>query len=200
MRCGRCVAARPSSRAPSAEPRAQGPRAREAQARALRCGGWGTGEQGQKSGLLLGLHGLCTHPFCARELAGAILRLESRVAFACCLTGLFRCLQVLFPIRICDSLNVRFWPRIFQRPPWHFSALEVVFPSFSVFSCISIGVFRRPLSLQCPCTDAVFLGFSAKIDLRGPESSWRALKNRRPALPLNGHLRKTLPASGIRVF
>ena len=41
------------ARAPSAEPRAQGPRAREAQARALRCGGWGTGEQGQKSGLLL---------------------------------------------------------------------------------------------------------------------------------------------------
>ena len=99
-----------------------------------------------------------------------------------------------------DSLNVRFWPPIFQRPPWHFSALEVVFPSFSVFSCISIGVFRRPLSLQCPCTDAVFLGFSAKIDLRGPESSWRALKNRRPALPLNGHLRKTLPAVGIPVF
>ena len=51
-----------------------------------------------------------------------------------------------------------------------------------------------------PLTDAVFLGFSAKIDLRGPESSWRALKNTRPALPLNGHLRKTLPAVGIRVF
>ena len=40
---GRCEA----TRAPSAEPRAQGPRAREAQARALRCGGWGTGEQGR---------------------------------------------------------------------------------------------------------------------------------------------------------
>ena len=96
-----------------------------------------------------------------------------------------------------DSLNVRFWPPIFQRPPWHFSALEVVFPSFSVFSCISIGVFRRPLSLQCPCTDAVFLGFSAKIDLRGPESSWRESKISGPALPLNGHLRKTLPAVGF---
>ena len=105
-------------------------------------------------------------------------------SLACCLTGLSGCLQVLFPIRICDSLTVRFWPPIFQRPPWHFSALEVVFPSFSVFSCISIGVFRRPLSLQCPCTDAVFLGFSAKIDLRGPESSWRESKISGPALPL----------------
>ena len=45
--------------APSRERKAQ-----KREARALRCGGWGTGE----------------HPFCARELAGAILRLESRVA------------------------------------------------------------------------------------------------------------------------
>ena len=198
MRCGRYVA-RPQRRAASARPKS----ARSA-SEGLALRGVGNGRAGPEVGSLAccsaGLHGLCTHPFCARELAGAILRLEGRVAFACCLTGLFRCLQVLFPIRICDSLNVRFWPPIFQRPPWHFSALEVVFPSFSVFSCISIGVFRRPLSLQCPCTDAVFLGFSAKIDLRGPESSWRALKNKRAALPLNGHLRKTLSASGIRVF
>ena len=45
--------------APSRERKAQ-----KREARDLRCGGWGTGE----------------HPFCARELAGAILRLESRVA------------------------------------------------------------------------------------------------------------------------
>ena len=154
MRCGRCVAAwpshvaRPQRRAASARPKS----ARSAsEGLALRV--VGNGRAGPEVGSLAccsaGLHGLCTHPFCARELAGAILRLESRVAFACCLTGLFRCLQVLFPIRICDSLNVRFWPSIFGLPPSHFSALEVVFPSFSAFSCVYPGVIRRPLSLQC---------------------------------------------------
>ena len=75
---------------------------------------------------------------------------RARSRFACLLINRsFGCLQVLFPIRICGSLNVRFWPSIFRLPPSHFSALEVVFPSFSAFSCVYPGVIRRPLSLQC---------------------------------------------------
>ena len=133
--------ARPQRRAASARPKS----ARSA-SEGLALRGVGNGRAGPEGGCLACL---CTHPFCARELAGAILRLEGRVAFACCLTGLSGCLQVLFPIRICGSLNVRFWPSIFRLPPSHFSALEVVFPSFSAFSCVYPGVIRRPLSLQC---------------------------------------------------
>ena len=94
-----------TSRAPSAEPRAQGPRAREAQARALRCGGWGTGEQGRILDLVQDREGkLSTGGLRAWWEGGppglfsrATPVLRSRISMAHCV---FKSGWTLFPIRI----------------------------------------------------------------------------------------------------
>ena len=128
-----------ASRAPSASPRAQGPRSGAKRSRGpCAAGGGDAGARLQQNG-----------PSVSR---GCEVELPS-------LSKLFRRLQMLFPTRSCDSLNVRFWLLILVSRHRNFWAPGGFLVDFGEKSAYARVQFEGSLALNRQKPIGTFPGF-----------------------------------------